>query len=130
MMGAMLVRHDPASAAAVRRQLALDLDLRGIDPESIAEITLVASELVGNAVRHVPTGRDGQLGVSWTVGTADVEVSVKDPSPDVPVTRAARADAPDGRGLAIVSALTSAWGYERTADGKRVWARVPVLRTG
>ena len=123
-MGAMLVRHEPTSAAAVRRELAVDLDLHGVDPGSIDDVALVASELVGNAVRHtaIPAGSD--LDVHWDIGTDDVLVSVADPSERMPVQRRPAPDAPNGRGLTIVAALCSEWGADLTPTGKRVWARV------
>ena len=126
MMGAMLVRHEPASASAVRREIALDLDLHGVDPDRIDEVALVASELIGNAVRHCDATERNELDVSWTVGTQDVVVSVEDPSETLPVLRHAPPDAPSGRGLTIVQALTSEWGVEPTQRGKRVWARIDI----
>jgi two-component sensor histidine kinase len=120
----MLVRHEPASASAVRREIALDLDLHGVDPDRIDEVALVASELIGNAVRHCDATERNELDVSWTVGTQDVVVSVEDPSETLPVLRHPPPDAPSGRGLTIVQALTSEWGVEPTQRGKRVWARI------
>jgi two-component sensor histidine kinase len=120
----MLVRHEPASASAVRREIALDLDLHGVDPDRIDEVALVASELIGNAVRHCDATERNELDVSWTVGTQDVVVSVEDPSETLPVLRQPPPDAPSGRGLTIVQALTSEWGVEPTQRGKRVWARI------
>jgi two-component sensor histidine kinase len=120
----MLVRHEPASASAVRREIALDLDLHGVAPERIDEVALVASELIGNAVRHSDVSERNELDVNWTVDSKAVVLSVEDPSDAVPVPRHAPADAPSGRGLTIVQALTSAWGVEPTQRGKRVWARI------
>jgi serine/threonine-protein kinase RsbW len=123
-MGAMLIRHEPTSASAVRREIALDLDLHGVDEDTIDEITLIASELVGNAVRHADLNDKSELDVSWTVDPDEVVVSVEDPSDKTPVRRNAAPDAPNGRGLTIIEALTSDWGYEFTPHGKRVWAKV------
>ena len=63
-MGAMLVRHEPTSASAVRRELTQDLRLHGLDDDSIDAVTLVASELLGNAVRHSGITADTELDVA------------------------------------------------------------------
>ena len=49
MMGAMLVRHEPTGASAVRHELAADLQGRGVAPQHVHDATLVTSELLGNA---------------------------------------------------------------------------------
>jgi|SRR5690242_20557571 len=125
-MGEMLVRHEPATASVVRNELALDLDLQSIGTDAIDDVTLVASELIGNAIRHASGGDRDAWVVSWTVQDGDVIISVEDPSHDLPVRRNPAPDAPSGRGLAIVETLSSDWGVEHTARGKRVWARVRV----
>ncbi|HZZ97011.1 MAG TPA: ATP-binding protein [Jatrophihabitantaceae bacterium] len=125
-MGAMLVRHEPTSASAVRRELALDLELHGFDDESVDTVTLVASELVGNAIRHAGIADHGELDVGWTVGAGEVYLSVEDPSSELPRRRYVTPDSPGGRGLAIVEALTAEWGVDLTPRGKRVWAKLPV----
>jgi len=125
-MGEMLVRHEPATASAVRRELALDLDLQGFGPDAIDDATLVASELIGNAIRHASGGERDAWVVSWTVQSGELVISVEDPSHDLPVRRNPAPDAPSGRGLAIVESLSSDWGVEHTDRGKRVWAKLPV----
>lgn len=128
MMGAMLVRHEPATASAVRRELALDLDLHGVPAEATEDVLLVASELVGNAVRHaVAAGDEAAWTVEWSVQSDAVLVSVDDPSDALPVLRHAAPDAPSGRGLAIVAALSIDWGVMRLSKGKRVWAKVGII---
>jgi anti-sigma regulatory factor (Ser/Thr protein kinase) len=124
-MGAMLVRHEPASASAVRHELAEDLVRHGLDGDTIDDAALVASELIGNAVRHAGVDESAELDVSWTISSDAVVISVQDPSQVLPVRRNVSADAPSGRGLSIVDALSSAWGAEPTRSGKRVWARIP-----
>ena len=125
-MGGMLLRHEPTSAAIVRRELALDLSLHGVADESIDEVVLVASELVGNAIRHAGAAADESLDVTWTVGERELVLCVEDASDQPPVIRPAVPSAQSGRGLSIVASLTSAWGYEPVPRGKRVWAKVPL----
>ncbi|MGH8862225.1 MAG: ATP-binding protein [Jatrophihabitantaceae bacterium] len=125
-MGTMLVRHDAASASEVRRELALDLDLHGVDGAVIDEVSLVASELIGNAVRHTRAADDSDLDVTWTVGPDGVLLSVEDPSRELPVVREAPPEATGGRGMRIIDTLAVAWGVEPTQHGKRVWARIPI----
>lgn len=121
-MGAMLVRHAPTSAAAVRQRLGADLAEAGVDSARIDEVLLVVSELLVNAIRHV---RFGQLDVSWSIGDGNVLVSVADDSRREPEPREALPHETSGRGIAIVRALSTDWGVEPTPTGKRVWATVP-----
>jgi serine/threonine-protein kinase RsbW len=125
-MGAMLVRQEPTSASAVRRELAADLLLYGIESDDVDAVTLVASELVGNAIRHSGAVEDAELDISWTVGETEVYVCVGDPSDALPRRRFPDSQSTGGRGLTIVEALCVDWGAEPTPDGKRVWARIPV----
>jgi anti-sigma regulatory factor (Ser/Thr protein kinase) len=125
-MGAMLVRHEPTSVADVRRELAADLADNGVGPDGVDDVTLVASELVGNAVRHADLSPGGDLGIAWTITATTVLVSVSDAGGAEPELRFAAAHEPSGRGLAIVDSLSSTWGVERLSTGKRVWARVPI----
>jgi anti-sigma regulatory factor (Ser/Thr protein kinase) len=125
-MGGILVRHAPESASEVRRRLALDLHRHGIGEETIDDVTLIASELIGNAIRHCsPAERDG-LEFAWQIDPDAIEISVADPSDELPVLRNPAPDSPSGRGLAIVAALATDWGVEPSSRGKRVWARVRV----
>ena len=131
-MGAMLVRHEPASAAAVRRELALDLDPHGVHRTSIDDVTLVASELVGNAVRHAGARRQRLVDRRLERRRpTTVVISVEDPSTRLPVLRAPGPGAPNGRGLAIVEALSPDWGVERltaAASGSGRSVRSPTPR--
>jgi anti-sigma regulatory factor (Ser/Thr protein kinase) len=110
---------------ALRAWLALD-DLRQLD----AEVLIVASELVTNAVLHART----TLELSYAAEDSNVEVGVRDldvrpwrPAVSVPARVPARSSWPSlslgGRGLAIVAAMADEWGVTETQDGKQVWAR-------
>ncbi|HET8583211.1 MAG TPA: ATP-binding protein [Jatrophihabitans sp.] len=125
-LGALAVRHDAASAALVRRSISDDLTARGIDPDSVDDVVLVASELVGNAVLHGAAIAGDGLDVDWDVEPDAVVVRVRDGSTTPPRRRPLNAAAGGGRGLAIVGALARDWGVQPTAHGKQVWARVPI----
>jgi anti-sigma regulatory factor (Ser/Thr protein kinase) len=126
MRGALMVRHEAASAAIVRRHLAHDLASYDLPADAIDDAVLVASELVGNAVRHTTAAASDTLDVSWNIDSSGVRVSVGDPSDQEPQLRIAGDDDPTGRGLKIVDAMADDWGVEHGARGKTVWAHVPV----
>ena len=125
-VGAMRVRREPTSAAAVRRELGADLTDRGVARERIDEILVVASELVGNAIRHSGAARTEWIDVTWEIDAAGITIHVGDSSMEDPQPRAAKPDETSGRGLAIVRAISDDWGVQRLGNGKRVWAHVPL----
>jgi serine/threonine-protein kinase RsbW len=128
MRGALMVRHEAASAAIVRQHIARDLASYDLPAAAIDDAVLVASELVGNAVRHTSASESNTLDVSWDVDPSGVRVCVGDPSDQRPEMRSATINEPSGRGLKIVDALADEWGVERGANGKVVWAHVPLQR--
>jgi anti-sigma regulatory factor (Ser/Thr protein kinase) len=127
-LGTLAVRHDPTSAAIVRRSIADDLATQAIDPSSIDDVVLVASELVGNAVVHTAANLDHELDVTWDISPDAVLVQVVDGSTDLPRPRSTSETQAGGRGLSIVASLALDWGVRRNRRGKQVWARVPILR--
>ncbi|MEV6740453.1 ATP-binding protein [Streptomyces sp. NPDC051104] len=92
-------------------------------PEAVDAAELVVSELASNAVRHARHG-EFRLKLQRLDG-GRVRVAVIDKSRTLPVMCTAAADDVGGRGLALVDALSHAWGAERLPWGKRVWADVP-----
>jgi anti-sigma regulatory factor (Ser/Thr protein kinase) len=124
----MRVPHATDSAALVRQRIGDDLARRGVSAESIDEVTLVATELIGNAVRHTAAIDAAGLGVDWTLDGGGVTVQVADPSSAPPVRRRPDPTQPGGRGLCIVDALCDDWGVQRLGSGKQVWAHVQVHR--
>jgi anti-sigma regulatory factor (Ser/Thr protein kinase) len=106
--------RSPALARMLVRQALADC------PPSVTDAAeLLVSELVTNAVRHAET--DLILHISTTPG---VRVVVEDTSPDPIEARIAAVDTDAGRGLAIVDAVATAWGWESSAFGKRTWFEV------
>jgi anti-sigma regulatory factor (Ser/Thr protein kinase) len=80
---------------------------------------LVASELVTNAIMHA---RGQVIRLLLRSDGEQVAVFVWDRSFVTPMPAEEDTDAPDGRGLAIVDALSVRWGCYRAGDGKIVWA--------
>lgn len=126
VLGALAVRHEAASAALVRNSIAEDLAARAVSADSIADVVLVASELVGNAVVHTGAERADELAIAWDVEPDAVVVRVADRSDTPPRLRRSDDRLTGGRGLAIVAALSTDWGVLQSPSGKQVWARVPV----
>jgi anti-sigma regulatory factor (Ser/Thr protein kinase) len=109
----------PRAASAARR--AVGATLRSWRLEVLcADAELVVSELVTNAVIHAPGPTSRQLRIVRR--DAGVRLVVSDGSPSPPSIRTLNDGRSGGRGLRIVATLASAWGYDRHADGKQVWA--------
>jgi two-component sensor histidine kinase len=92
---------------------------RHLDADLVADASLVASELVTNAVQHgVPPV---ELTVTW--GVDDVHVAVRDHSLAEPWIRTRR-PGQGGFGVQVVDALAATWGVMPERGGKLVWARL------
>lgn len=117
--------HGPESIWAARmhaRRNATGL----LDERGLADLELIISEVVTNAVRHggggeillAMTPRDGLLCVQVTDGGAGF----------VPVPRAMASDEMGGFGLFLVERLTRRWGMTREAGRTRVWFELDLPR--
>lgn len=124
-MGSVRVAPTPASVRDVRSVLRKDL---AVLPEPVREdVALVASELLGNALRHASSLGDGQLAVNWGLGDWGVEISVTDGGgATTPSMHEADPTATGGRGLSIVASVAARWGVEQHGTQTTVWAVVPV----
>lgn len=91
--------------------------------ESVLDAALlVVSELVTNAVLHAGTGSELRLtkiGGSLLIGVSDAGGG----SPDV---FDAGTEDEHGRGLVMISALSTAWGVDGDDHRKTIWAQVPI----
>jgi hypothetical protein len=83
------------------------------------DLALVVGELVGNAVRHA--GGDILLVIEDVGGAWRVEV--RDTSADPPRMQPGSLDAESGRGLLLVDALSTTWGWS-ACQGGGPWAKV------
>ena len=82
------------------------------------------SELCANAITHTASGRGGVFTVEVHLprdGVARVAVT-DDGGASVPAARSAAPMAEGGRGLAMVAACTTRWGFAEAYPGRTVWA--------
>ena len=122
----VVVPHQPRGARVTRHRLAAALAGK-VSQERLSDAMAIAAELVGNAVRHAVPLPGGVVRVAWRLLIdGGLLIKVTDGgSPNAPVIRPPSADAVDGRGLAIVEALSRRWGVERDLLGQCVWAELP-----
>jgi anti-sigma regulatory factor (Ser/Thr protein kinase) len=125
----VVVPHQANAARIARHRLAAAV-AGLVTRERLADAMAVAAELVGNAVRHATPLPGGVVRVAWRLLTGGgLLIRVTDGgSPDgptaIPRVRPPSLDALNGRGLAIVAALSDRWGVERDGLGQCVWAEL------
>ena len=115
--------HEPVatSPARIRRALRAAFAQWELPAEAAENALLVVEELVANAVDHA--GTPFRLTVDHT--GPDLRIAVRDSSPGPLHVRPFSPRARRGRGLQMIDALTSRWGWNRTPRGKTVWAVLP-----
>lgn len=116
---AMQLPASRESPRAARRFIEGILEAWGC-AEVVDTVTLLVSELVGNAVLHA--GSEVELSVRL-VGDR-LRVDVIDRSTAVPHRRDAGSDDQTGRGSDLVEILATSWGITGRPDGKSVWFEV------
>ena len=98
--------------------------------ESADTTELLVSELVTNAVYITRAAAAGTPVRLWLVSDrAQVVIWVWDASPLPPARTDADGDAEHGRGLMLVQALSTKWGWDfpQGLGGKAVWAQIGAL---
>ncbi|MEU8270398.1 ATP-binding protein [Sphaerisporangium sp. NPDC049002] len=125
----------PGSVRTARRHVH-DLLHRWELPHLIETAELVVSELSTNAIRATGimtdspgygelTGGLNAICVSLHVVDSRAVIEVWDASPSPPHIKDADPDDEGGRGLFLVEALTTRWGFRRPeTGGKVVWAEI------
>jgi hypothetical protein len=110
-----------AGAARRARDILTEACLRWDVPHLIAPTALVASELVTNAVVHART----ILTLQMRLRPRHLYLAVFDGSDTEPVTRDDHGQSPGGRGLPMVEAASTRWGYLRRTTAKSCGRRSP-----
>jgi anti-sigma regulatory factor (Ser/Thr protein kinase) len=121
------------SVSLARRLVTRTLTNWACPPGVVDDVVLICAELAANAVRHAHVPGTA-FGIRLTLTPTACLVEVSDPLTTPPrfdvseATGEAGLDAESGRGLALVTALSSGRGHRLAPDGagKTVWARVPV----
>ena len=114
-----LLEAHPASVAEARRRMA-ELAEPLFEEDRMADLQLVLSEVVGNAVRH---GSDTQpIMLAITPESDYLCVQVTDSGSGLaPRPRATEPDENGGWGFFLIEFLTRRWGMTREKQRTRVW---------
>jgi hypothetical protein len=107
---------------AVRERLAIVLAEWGLDRDAALPTLQVVTELFSNALQHAP----GPLQLTVGIGSESVRVEVDDTNPVPPRVLPTDPVAEHGRGLRLVRALSTRWGWTNNRGGKTVWADVSI----
>jgi anti-sigma regulatory factor (Ser/Thr protein kinase) len=125
VLGAVVLPGTETAVALVRRYA------RALLPgfPGLYELTVVASELFTNAVRHSRSGHlaepgtRGHVTVSFLAGADVLRLEIADQGgAGAPWLRTPDDNGESGRGLHVVEALSLAWGSERRGPRTVVWA--------
>ncbi|MGW3341709.1 SpoIIE family protein phosphatase [Nonomuraea rubra] len=114
---------DPRAAGQAREYIRAQLSTWHLDALSMTT-ELLASELVGNVVRHAK----GPIRLRLLRSNM-LTCEVSDGSLTTPRPRRATATDEGGRGLQLISAIAQRWGTRYTANGKCVWTEQPLTPT-
>ncbi|MDH6629621.1 PAS domain S-box-containing protein [Streptomyces sp. LBL] len=112
--------EDPRAAGQARRHVREQLAAWNLD-DLAATTELLASELVGNVVRHAR----GPVRMRLLYG-AELICEVFDGSQTMPRIRRATETDEGGRGLQLITALSGRWGARYTPTGKCIWTEQPL----
>jgi anti-sigma regulatory factor (Ser/Thr protein kinase) len=110
-----ILPEDPRAAGQAREHVRNQLAVWGLDELAITT-ELLASELVGNVIRHAKGPIRLRLLRSCTL-----TCEVYDGSLSTPRIRHAAYTDEGGRGLQLVAALSRRWGARYHHDGKCIW---------
>jgi hypothetical protein len=106
------------------RTVVTDACLRWDLPDLVGPAALIISELVSNVVDHAHT----MMTIEVAHRDSHLYLAVHDGAGAPAVLRELAGDlALRGRGLMLVAAAATTWGYDHREDGKTVWATVALL---
>ncbi len=120
----LVLRGGPEAAGAARAAVR---DGDGVMPPSLrADVLLLLTELVSNAVRHGGAGAEETVGVAveWRPDWVRVEVSDPGTGPIADVAPRPGEDRSHGLGLVVVERIADRWGVRRVPSGTSVWFEI------
>lgn len=116
-----------ADAALKARERLAEL-LESLDPDTQAEVRLVVTELVANAVKHGSVAADDPIlfRAVRDQETVLIEVGDRGPGPDAHLIAPEDPGAfsTHGRGLMIVDRVARRWGIRHAGQRTFVWAEI------
>jgi len=116
----LTLEHVASAPSRARARLEAPLRRMGLAGDVRDDVRLIASELIANSVLHgAPDLELVLVADGWRL-----RVEVSDGSGVLPHLRDYGVDAQSGRGLAVVAAISQAWGAEPSGTGKVVWAEL------
>ncbi|WP_181781403.1 ATP-binding protein [Pseudonocardia pini] len=111
--------HDATSPGAARRVVRAKLvEWQATDQVDADDLALVVGELATNAVDHA----DSPYTVTARLDHDLLHLVVADQATATPALQPVDPAAARGRGLQMVAAAATDWGWQRTASGKQLWA--------
>lgn len=112
------------SPGAARRAVCELLGDAGVSGSVLDDALLLVSELVTNAVHHARSCVE----VIAVVEHSELRLRVTDRDSSIPLTTTPTPGQVGGWGLHLIEQMCSAWGWDvhTTADGKTVWANLPL----
>lgn len=117
---AALELPDDVLSVGEARSVVRDLLERWGYRDLVDDAELVVSELVTNAIVHAGSS----CAVIVSRGEGSVRIEVEDHGPGLPDQQSPHWNAEGGRGLMIVSALSTAWGIQAEERSKSVWVEL------
>lgn len=119
--------HEVSAVGTARSALDRYLQGHAVETERRHDARLVLSELISNAIRHAPPLPSGELQVRWGLDAEHIYLEVTDGrgQTEPQQVTASHPESIGGRGLAIVTVLTTSWGVRLDESARTVHAILP-----
>jgi anti-sigma regulatory factor (Ser/Thr protein kinase) len=122
--GAVSADFEAGPEAAAWARNALYAVEQHVEPDLMADVRLLVSELVTNSVRHAGVGPPESVGLDVAVDPETIRVEVRDAGAGFePRPRDGDRSRPGGWGLYLVDRLADRWGVARN-HFTRVWFEI------
>lgn len=118
----LTIPRDARAPATARKHARAIVASFALTPDQVDAVELIVSELVSNSVQHARSSDAIRLVIEGRDTAARIEVH--DACRRPPALAPTSQEAESGRGLRLVAALSSAWGWDARPFGKSVWAEV------